>query len=72
MKVKISILYNSGIKEEAVQELREEEFENIAKIIDSAFKEGVSAIIRLNNAEEFMFISLSQVARVSFKEIESE
>ncbi|MEE5181117.1 hypothetical protein JDW21_19225 [Bacillus subtilis] len=72
MRVEISILYNSGFEEKIPQECNQKEIENVMNIVNSTFKEGLNAVIQLGNEEGVRLVSLSQVARINFKEIESE
>lgn len=72
MRVEISILYNSGFEEKILQECSQKEIEKVVNIVKSTFKEGLNAVIQLGNEEGLRLVSLRQVARINFKEIESE
>ncbi|UNY48738.1 hypothetical protein P9294_gp023 [Bacillus phage FADO] len=72
MRVEISILYNSGVEEKILQECSQKEIEEVINIVKSTFKEGLNAVIQLGNEEGLRLVSLRQVARINFKEIESE
>lgn len=66
-KKKITFFYRNGEIHEIIQEASDEEFEEIAEIINVSFLEGVDAVLRLNDETVANFIRVSDVLRVTFE-----
>lgn len=68
-EIKVIIFYRNGDIHEFTQQGTDEQIENIAETVNTSFKEGVDAVIRLNNDTTANMIRLSDVSRVTFEQL---